>query len=87
MVCCTVIDKNVTKCSSWIDPAIPLDNALPVAVVLDALAPARATETMEAELSIPSPTALTGATLKAYPGSGVKSNASNVRCPGVSDPS
>ena len=69
------------------DPA-PLDNALPVAVVLDALALARATETMEAELSIPSSTAsLTGATLKAYPDSGVKPNASNVRCPGVSDPS
>ena len=78
------------KCNKmfFLDRPCNTPNNAPVAVVLDALTPARATETMEAELSIPSSTAsLTGATLKAYPDSGVKPNASNVRCPGVSDPS
>jgi len=44
----------------FLDRPCNTPNNAPVAVVLDALAPARATETMEAELSIPSSTALTG---------------------------
>lgn len=65
---------------------MPIGNALPVAAFLEALAPARATVRIDNELKIPAHMALTGATLNAYPESGVRSNASNILWPGVSDP-
>ena len=51
------------------------DNEILDAVVLDALAPARATVTIDAELKMSSHMALTGATLNAYPEYGVRERA------------
>ena len=71
--------------SSWIDPAMPLDNALPDALVFDTLAPVRVTVPINEALNIPSHMVLIGETLNVYLESGVKSNALNVCRPGVSD--